>query len=226
MKLIGIVIVIVGLALRWKTGPVVLAAALVTGLVAGMPIIGNPQTPGILDTLGKAFTENRLITLYLLTLPAVGLAESAGLHRFAADLIRRIKSASIARLLWSYQFVRVLIGAVGIRFNGHAVFGRPIVEPMASGLLENPDEKTADIAKGAVAASENYGNFFGQNLFPAGAGCLLVAGVMKGAGYPVSIFDLARLAIPIVVVTLVLSAIQFTWIGRKLRKGAAKPDVQ
>jgi uncharacterized membrane protein len=226
MKLIGIVIVIVGLALRWKTGPVVLAAALVTGLVAGLPIIGSPQTPGILDTLGKAFTENRLVTLYLLTLPAVGLAESAGLHRFAADLIRRIRSASLARLLWSYQFTRVLIGAAGIRFNGHAVFGRPIVEPMASGLLENPDEKTADIAKGAVAASENYGNFFGQNLFPAGAGCLLVAGVMKGAGYPVSIVDLAKLAIPIVVVSLVFAAIQFAWIGRKLRKEGRKPDVQ
>src|SRR5256885_13232084 len=45
-KLSGIVIVVVGLALRLRTTLVVVTAALVTGLVAGLPLLTSPVTDG------------------------------------------------------------------------------------------------------------------------------------------------------------------------------------
>ena len=44
LKLIGIVIVVAGLALRLRTTLVVVAAGLATGLVAGMPPAGDRKS--------------------------------------------------------------------------------------------------------------------------------------------------------------------------------------
>lgn len=213
-KLLGVGVLIIGLARRWPTGPVVLGAGCLTAWLARMPLIGHPTQPGILDTLGKGFVENRVITLYLLTLPAVGLAERMGLHTTMARLMGRLTGISLARLLIGFQMARVAMGALGLRLQGHVTFGRPIVAPMATAALPSPAGEST--AKAAVAAAENYGNFFGQNLFPASAGCLLVAGVMKGAGYPVDVVKLALYALPIVGVSLGAAAVQFWWLERQL----------
>ena len=86
LKLGGIAIVIVGLAFKLRTTLVVVAAALVTGLAAGLPLFSSegifaglpfltkPEQEGIINMLGRAFAENRLMTLFIVTLPAVGLA--------------------------------------------------------------------------------------------------------------------------------------------------------
>ena len=64
LKLIGVVIVVVGLALRLRTTLVVVVAALATGLVAGLPLFSHegffqhlpyltrPGQTGIINTLG------------------------------------------------------------------------------------------------------------------------------------------------------------------------------
>src|SRR5689334_15665170 len=93
-KLIGVVIVLVGLALRLKPTLVVVSAALITGIVAGIPLLSEsrilrgahglltaPGREGLLDMLGRAFTEQRLMTLFIITLPAVALSERFGLQR-------------------------------------------------------------------------------------------------------------------------------------------------
>jgi uncharacterized membrane protein len=218
-KLLGVGVLVIGLARRWPTGPVVLGAGCLTAWLAGMPLVGHQTQPGMLDTLGKAFVENRVITLYLLTLPAVGLAERLGLHATMGRLMGRLTGVSLARLLIGFQMARVAMGALGLRLQGHVTFGRPIVAPMATAVLPSPAGEGT--AKAAVAAAENYGNFFGQNLFPASAGCLLVAGVMKGAGYPVDVVRLALYAIPIVAVSLGVAAVQFVWLERQLGQ---RPD--
>lgn len=224
-KLLGILLIIIGLRFRWRTGPVVLAAGILTGLVSGLPLIGeNEHHPGILDLLGKSFVENRLITLYLITLPAVGLAERYGLHGQAAHLIHKLRSATVGRLLWTFQLLRVIIGTLGLRLNGHTVFGRPLILPMATGLSDSTNIQTEDKIKSGVGASENYGNFFGQNLFPASAGCLLVATILKDAGYPVNPVRLSLLAIPIVLVSLIYSAIQFGYLDRSLKPSPPTQD--
>ncbi|HEY7915146.1 MAG TPA: DUF969 family protein, partial [Blastocatellia bacterium] len=117
LKLSGILIVLVGLALRMRTTIVVVAAALVTGLVAGLPLFTNEgllldvplltkpvaadaarPPEGIINMLGRAFADYRLMTLFILTLPAIGLAERYGLQEQSAALIRRISAATVGRL--------------------------------------------------------------------------------------------------------------------------------
>ena len=63
IKLIGILIIIIGFILKFDTIAIILIAAVVTGLVAGMDIVE------VLSTLGKAFVDQRLVTLFMLTLP-------------------------------------------------------------------------------------------------------------------------------------------------------------
>ena len=67
MKLIGVLIVVIGFALKLDTIATVVVAGIATGLVAGMPIMD------ILDTLGKSFVSQRTATLFVLTLPAIGI---------------------------------------------------------------------------------------------------------------------------------------------------------
>jgi uncharacterized membrane protein len=79
-------------------------------------------------------------------------------------------------------------------------------------------EQSIERIKAATAASENYGNFYGQNLAPVQAGILLVYGVMKGLGYAVSLWDLVKYTVPVVAVSLILGFIQFALLDRSIRK--------
>ncbi len=234
-KLIGIVIVVVGLAFKLRTTIVVVTAALVTGLVAGLPLFSSAGIfenlpyltkagqEGIINMLGRAFTENRLMTLFIITLPAIGLAERYGLQEQSAAWIRRIRAATAGRLAILYQLFRIMHGALGLRLNGHPSFVRPLIFPMSVGAAEKQTksnevepEKLEEI-KAADAASENYGNFYGQNLSPVQAGVLLVYSVMKGLGYEVSILRLILFTAPIVLFSVILGGIQFMLFDRRLQ---------
>lgn len=242
-KLIGIVIVVVGLALRLRTTLVVVAAALVTGLLAGLPLFSSEGVfeaapyltragqEGIINMLGRAFADNRLMTLFIITLPAIGLAERYGLQEQSAALIRRIRAATVGRLQIVYQLFRVLTGIMGLRLNGHPAFVRPLVFPMSVGAAEAaekaasvdelPGEKVERI-KAANSAAENYGNFYGQNLSPVQPGILLVFGVLNGLGYVVSVWSLVLFAIPITTVSILLGAAQFLLLDREYGKKAGR----
>lgn len=88
LKLIGVLIVIVGFVLKFDTLAVVVVAGLATGLVAGMSPLD------ILNTLGTAFINNRTATLFVLTLPVIGICERMGLKDKAVDLIKSLKAAT------------------------------------------------------------------------------------------------------------------------------------
>ena len=238
----GIAIVIVGLAFRMRTTLVVVTAGIVTGLIAGLPLfssdstfqglllITKPGQEGIINMLGRAFADNRLMILFIITLPAIGLAERYGLQEQAANLVRRLKAATVGRLLVVYQLFRILMGILGIRLSGHPAFVRPLVFPMSLGAAEaTARAKTVDSLpaaeieqiKAANSASENYGNFYGQNLSPVLPGILLVYGVMKGLGYTVNLWSLVLFTIPIVVFSVILGAIQFWLLDLRERRRLA-----
>jgi uncharacterized membrane protein len=248
-KLFGIAIVVVGLALRMRTTLVVVAAALVTGLLAGLPLFtnegifqgisfitrpaaeGTAAPQGIINMLGKAFADNRLMTLFIITLPAIGLAERFGLQEQSARLIKRIRAATVGRLAIVYQLFRVLHGILGIRLNGHPAFVRPLIHPMGVGAAEKqagakssdelPASRVEEI-KAANSAAENYGNFYGQNLSPVQPGILLVFGVMAGLGLNVSVWSLVLYAIPIATLSVILGAIQFWLLDRRYGKATSR----
>lgn len=222
LKLSGIAIVVVGFAFRLRPTLVVVTAGLVTGVASGMPLFSAGAKAGIVDMLGKGFADNRLMTLFIITLPAIGMAERYGLQQQSAIWIRRIHAATAGRLSALYQFFRVVVGALGLRLGGHASFVRPLILPMAIGAAEaQGGEVTAqsiERIKAATAASENYGNFYGQNLAPVQAGILLVYGVMQGLGYAVSVWDLVKYTVPVVAVSLILGFIQFALLDRGVRR--------
>lgn len=225
--LIGVLVVVVGFALRLRVTVVVLAAGLVTGIAAGMAPIGTDAAPGILDTLGRAFTNQRIVTLFVLALPAVGLSERYGLQEQARRLILKIPAATVGRLQVVYQLFRMLVVGLGIRLgSGHVTFARPLVVPMAmgaAGLDEERDRETveSDRIKSASGASENYGNFFGQNLFFGAAGVALVISTFKGYAIDVDPRRVSLWAIPIAVASVVLGAVQYWLLDRWLARRAA-----
>ena len=224
-KLIGIVIVLIGFALKLKPTVVVVAAAIVTGLIARIPLFSNdPRAEGLIDMLGRAFAENRMMTLFIITLPAIGLSERFGLQQRAAELIRSFRAATVARLLIAYQVFRVCMGILGLRVNGHATFVRPLVFPMARGAADSPDEPAIEKLKAASAASENYGNFYGQNLSPVQPGVLLVYAQLIALGCEVSVWRLVLFAIPIATLTLIVGAAQFWIFGKLLRRDRSRSE--
>ena len=243
-KLAGVLIVVVGLALRLRTTLVVAAAGLATGLIAGLPLVSgvpalegvplltSPGKEGLVNMLGRAFADNRLMTLFIITLPAIGLAERYGLQEQSARFIRRVGAATVGRLLITYQLFRVLMGILGIRLLGHPAFVRPLVFPMALGAaeaeagaqtVEAVPESEVERIKAGSAASENYGNFYGQNLSPVQAGILLVYGTLNapGIGYTVSLWSIVLYAIPIATLSVLVAAVQFLLLDRLLRRRLA-----
>src|SRR5699024_802440 len=97
IKLIGILIIIVGFLLKFDTIAVVLIAALVTALVSGISFTD------FLALLGDAFVSNRLVTLFLLTLPMIGLIERFGLRQQSVRLIEKMKGLTPGRFLSIYM---------------------------------------------------------------------------------------------------------------------------
>ena len=84
LSLIGIVVVVVGFMARMNPLLVVTVAALVTGVAGGM---GPVQ---VIETFGKAFQENRYVSVVWVVLPVIGLLERAGLQERAKILIGQI----------------------------------------------------------------------------------------------------------------------------------------
>lgn len=223
LKLIGVLVVIIGFALKKDTIATVVIAGIVTGLVAGMGPVE------ILDVLGSAFITNRTATLFVLTLPVIGICERYGLKDKAVDLIRSIKNASAGKVLSVYLAVRSIAAACSIKLGGHPQFVRPIVHPMAEGAAiarhGQPDEKTADEIKGSSAAMENYGNFFAQNVFMGASGTLLIVTTMSEQGYPVDALQIAMASIPVAIIAVVMGAVQNFLFDKKIaRQIKANPN--
>lgn len=205
LKLIGVLIVIVGFVLKLDTLAVVVVAGLATGLVAGM----SPMA--ILDTLGSAFITNRTATLFVLTLPVIGLCERNGLKDKAVDFIMSLKNATTGMLISIYQAIRTVASAFSLRIGGHPQFVRPLINPMAQAAaiarFGEIDDKTEDEIKGMAAGAENYGNFFAQNCFMGSSGTLLIVSTLTEQGYEVSALQIAGQSVPIAVISVVVGVV-------------------
>ena len=205
LKLVGILVVVAGFILKFDTMATVVAAGLVTGLVAGM----SPME--ILTTLGDAFLSNRTATLFVLTLAAIGLCERNGLKDKAVDLVRMMKSATTGRVLALWQVIRTMASAFSLRIGGHPQFIRPLINPMAQGAAVARFGKIAPEdevkIKGLAAATENYGNFFAQNCFMGSSGTLLIVSTLNEQGYQVDALQIAGQAVPIAVISVVVGVL-------------------
>ncbi len=218
LKLIGVLIVVIGFAIKFDTIATVVIAGVVTGLVAKM----SPME--ILDTLGKSFINNRTATLFVLTLPCIGICERYGLKEKAIDFIRSIKNATTGRVILIYQAIRTLAAAFSVRLGGHPQFVRPVVVPMAEGAAVAKygeiDDLTTDTIRGASAAAENYGNFYAQNCFMGASGTLLIVSTLVEQGFDVTALQIATWSIPIAVISILVGAWRDLSLDGKLAKMA------
>ena len=213
--LLGILIVVAGFALRLNPMLVVTAAAIATGLIAGMDPVE------VVSTFGKAFNDNRIIAIVWIVLPVIGLLERFGLQQQAATVIRGFRNATAGRLLILYLFYRQLTAAIGLHSTaGHPQTVRPLVAPMALAAAEKQhgelDEKTAEEVKAYSAATDNVGLFFGEDIFFAIGSIVLIQQTLATYGYNLAPLELAVWAIPTAVLAFLIHGTRLMLLDRRL----------
>ena len=93
IKLIGVLIVVLGFALKLDSILIIFLAAVTTALAGGLGI------DGLLEALGTNFVANRSMAIFIMILLVTGVLEANGLREAAADLRKKVKSATAGRLV-------------------------------------------------------------------------------------------------------------------------------
>ena len=201
IKLIGVLIVIVGFALKLDSILIIFLALITTGIVGGLGV------DGLLESIGTNFVANRSMAIFIPILLITGVLERNGLREAATELIKKVKGATAGKVVAAYGVMRAVFGAFNVGFGGVAGFVRPIVLPMAEAAVKNQgheakEEHVEDI-KGMASAMENITWFFFQVLFVGGAGGVLVQGTLASLGYEVELISLAVVEIPVAIMALI-----------------------
>lgn len=218
IKLIGVVIIVLGFMMKFDVLATVLISGLVTGLVSGLSFTE------ILAIMGQSFVNNRLMSVWLIIFPVIAIIERYGLKERASYLIGKIRNASAGKVLCLYMIIRSAASGANIRIGGQVEFVRPLILPMSEAAAEKAkgsqlSEKEEDSLKGLAAATENYGNFFAQNVFPVASGVLLIQGTLAEAGYgSATIYSVAQASYPICIIAIILTFVQVLRYDRKIKK--------
>jgi uncharacterized membrane protein len=209
----GIAIVVLGFSLRLNPLPVVALAALATGLAAGHDLVA------VISAFGKAFNDNRFVTVPWLILPVIGLLERYGLQERARQVIGRVKAATPGRLLLVYMILRQATAALGLTaLGGHPQMVRPLIAPMAEGAAEDLTDDNRQTIRAYAASADNVGVFFGEDIFIAIGSILLIKGFLEQNGITVEPLNLSIWAIPTAFVALAVHGVRLLLLDRKLRR--------
>ncbi|MBY6129605.1 DUF969 domain-containing protein [Qipengyuania aquimaris] len=219
--LLGIALVVIGFALRFNPLLVVVGAALATGLLAGLDFVA------VVEALGKAFNDNRYISVTWIILPVIGLLERYGLQQRARAVIENLRGATMGKLLTVYLLFRQITAAIGMKdIGGHPQAVRPLVAPMAEAAAEKSHGKLAEDDRQKVlamsAATDNVGLFFGEDIFFAIASILLIQGVFESYGYPLTPLQLSVWAIPTAICAFIIHGWRIRALDRKIGRAPAE----
>ncbi len=220
LVLIGVAILALGFLIRANPLLVVVIAALAASLAAGH---GPVQA---ISELGKAFNDNRLVSISWLVLPVIGLLERGGLQARARQLIERLRLKSVGVLLLAYFVLRQVVGALGLTsVGGQTQMVRPLIAPMA--------EAAAEARRGSVlpeplrmwlrahaAAADNVAIFFSEDIFIAFGSVLLIKSFLETQGVSLQPLQLSVWAIPTAVAALLVHGTRLLLLGRRLRPPA------
>ncbi len=245
--LLGVAVIVVGFALRFNAVPVVVTAAIVSGLLAGLSV------PDLLALLGKSFVSARMLLLFVLTLPAIGLLERAGLREHAQRWMARLQNMTLARLLIGYLLLRQLLATVGLTGVAGAyveapVSGslkpaeagqlvgmlagepddvaqvRPLLAPMgeaaAEKILPGFDEADREELRAVASATDNIGRFFGEDVFIALGAVLLIQGFYSQHGIELSPLAIALWALPTAIAAFAIQSVRIWLYQRRLQRRA------
>jgi len=215
LVLLGLLVIVVGFAVRLNPLLVVTCAGIVTGLAGGLGLVKT------LSTLGHAFTESRYVGIVWLVLPIIGLLERAGLKERAREVVISMQRATTGRVLLAYLALRQVTAALGlVSLGGHAQMVRPLIAPMAEGAAERDvpglDDSERQKIRAHAAAADNIGVFFGEDIFIAIGSILLIKGVMAQAGIQVLPTELAVWAIPTAIAAFIVHGARLLLLDRRL----------
>lgn len=220
LKLLGILIVVIGFVLKLDSILIIMIAAIVTALVAGM----DPIT--FLETLGSSFFANRSMCVFVMVMVVTGTLERNGLKQAAANLMMKFKNASAGVVLAIYGVFRLVFAAFNVSFGGVAGFVRPIVLPMATAAAKKNgkkiSEKYEENLKGMASGMENIAWFFGQVLFVGTSGMILVQSTLAGLGYNVELVDLMKVQIPVAIIAVAVAIVYYYLKDKQLSRKETK----
>jgi uncharacterized membrane protein len=221
LPLLGIAIIVLGFALRFNPMLVVPVAAIATGLLAGLDLVT------VIEMLGKAFNDTRIIAVPWIVLPVIGLLERYGLQQRARAVIAGFRAATVGRLLILYLLYRQVISAIGLHSTaGHPQTVRPLVAPMAVAAAENRlgplDPAVEDKVKANAAATDNVGLFFGEDIFFAIGSIVLIQQTLEAYDIMLSPLQLAVWAIPTAIAAFIIHGARLLMLDRTLARLAGE----
>ncbi|WP_166208140.1 DUF969 domain-containing protein [Cognatiluteimonas telluris] len=213
--LLGIAIVVIGFVIRFNPVAVVVAAGLASGLLAGKSV------GALLALLGESFVSNRALLLFVLTLPAIGVLERAGLREHVHGWILRLRGMTLARLLIGYLGLRQLLSMLGLtNVAGPAQTVRPLLAPMSEAAAVKTfgaiDQQERQRLLALDAATDNVGLFFGEDVFVALGAVLLIQGFFAQNGIVLEPLHIALWALPTAIAAFVIHAIRIVLFQRAL----------
>jgi len=214
--LLGVAVVVAGFAMRVNPVLVVVVAGITSGVASGM------GAGDLLALLGTSFVSNRLLLLFTLTLPVIGLLERHGLRERAQQWIFGFRRLSLARLLVSYLALRQMLSMVGLYdIAGHAQTVRPLLAPMSeqAAARDAPlNEADRMRIRALAAATDNVGRFFGEDVFLAFAGVLLIQRFFDGQGIHLEPLAISLWALPTAIAAFVIHSLRVAWAQRALER--------
>jgi uncharacterized membrane protein len=223
LTLLGIAVLVIGFLIRLNPLIVIALTAFVTGWFGGIDPVHA------LAAFGKAFNENRYVTLAFVVLPAIGLLERAGLQERARMLIGRLRAATAGRLLLAYLLFRQILASVGLAaVGGHAQMVRPLIAPMAEAVAQKQagelTEETRFRIRAFASATDNVGAFFGEDIFIAIGSVLLIKGFLQQNGILVQPLALSFWAIPTAILAFLIHGARLLLLDRQLSRTKREQD--
>ena len=221
--LLGVAVVVAGFALKLNPALVVVVAGIVSALLSGMSITD------LLALLGHTFISNRMLMLFVLTLPAIGVLERAGLRERAQSFVAGLRRLTFAKLLISYLALRQILSMFGLNnVAGHPQTVRPLLAPMSEAAAEKIDPAIDDLQRESVralaAATDNVGLFFGEDVFIALGAVLLIQGFFAQNGIDLDPKSIALWAVPTAIAAFVIHSIRIVVFQRRLAQRDAYAD--
>jgi len=215
--LLGIAVLVIGFAAGVNPLIVIVAAALTTGLAAGLSLLH------LIAALGKAFNDSRYVSIIWLVLPVIGLLEREGLQERARMLIVRVRAATVGRLLIAYLVLRQITTALGLTsLCGQAQTVRPLIAPMAEAAAEvrlGPiSSRTRYLIRAYAASADNVGAFFGEDIFIAVSSILLIKAFLQQNGFDIAPLRLSLWAIPTALMALTIHGFRLWRLDRRLER--------
>jgi len=216
LSLLGVVVVIVGFAIKLEPIAIIVLSTVVTAICGQIPVVD------LLDTIGSTFVANRtqLITIILMIL--TGTLERNGLKEAGAELIKKAKGLTSGVLIAVWGVLDEIFIIFKIPIGGIPAYVRPILMPMTLGAVEAQGHAVAPEHEEAIKAlygkDYNMSNFFGQCLFAANAAVLLIQSTLANLGVSVDVMQIVRVQIPVALFAMLVNASQSLIVDRRMTR--------